>query len=89
MSEYASSSYPFLFSVEPSSRSTRAKDNKGLLKRETANSCGFSSSKYEPLWTDPGLENGISACKLISTSNEKKKKPTKKQPAGIGSFSLP
>ena len=27
----------------------------------------------EPLWTDPGLESGISVCELISTSRKKKK----------------
>ena len=32
-----------------------------------------SSQLTEPLWTDPGLKNGISVRKLISTSKKKKK----------------
>ena len=30
-----------------------------------------SSQLAEPLWTDPGLESGISVCKLISTLKKK------------------
>ena len=39
-----------------------------------------SSQLAEPLWTDPGLESGISVRKLISTS--KKKKEEKKSADG-------
>ena len=27
-----------------------------------------SSQRTQPLWTDPGIKSGISACELISTS---------------------
>ena len=33
-----------------------------------------SSQLTEPLWTDPGLDSGISMCELISTLKKKKKK---------------
>ena len=34
---------------------------------------GLLSQLAEPLWTDPGIESGISVHKLISTSKKKKK----------------
>ena len=41
-----------------------------------------SSQLAEPLWTDPGLKNGISVRDLISTLKKKKKKKEKRNAVG-------
>ena len=47
---------------------------------------GHNSHLTEPLWTDPGLKNGISVRELISTLKKKKKK--KKHRRGINCWTI-
>ena len=51
-----------------------------LTRNSSGNTRLKSSQLAEPLWTDPGLQSGISLCELISTL--KKKKYFKKAQAG-------
>ena len=45
-----------------------------LTYNSSGNTQPQSSQLTEPLWTDPGLDSGISMCELISTLKKKKKK---------------
>ena len=43
-----------------------------FTSKTLGNTQPHSSQLTEPLWTDPGLKSGISACELISTKKKKK-----------------
>ena len=45
-----------------------------LTRNLSANIRPRSSQLAEPLWTDPGIKSGISACEVISTLKKKKKR---------------
>ena len=44
-----------------------------LTRNSSGNTWPQSSQLAEPLWTDPGLRNGISVCNLISTLKKKRR----------------
>ena len=55
-----------------SRHSVRTRNLSGNTRRQ-------SPQLAEPLWTDPGIKNGISVCDLISTSTNNKKQKQNKQ----------